>query len=152
MPDSAQPVAERRRFPRRWRRARRALLGLLVLIALGFLGTYAIGRLGGPRLDAIVPGEARIGETVLLEGRGFGRALEDNVVYFADTPGRVVEVAPDELVVDVPDLELGREGRRLVGVKVQVGRAESARIPLVVRPAAQPEPATREAGAEEEED
>jgi hypothetical protein len=123
-----------------------------VLLALGFLGVLAVGRLGGPRLDAVVPEEARIGETVVLEGSGFGPALEDNVVYFGDTPARVVGTAPDELVVDVPDLELGAEGRRLVTVMVQVGTRESARIPVHVLAAAQPEPATGDAGTEEEEE
>ncbi|HEY7413389.1 MAG TPA: IPT/TIG domain-containing protein [Vicinamibacteria bacterium] len=150
-PPAAPPPVERRRFPRRWRRARRALVGLLVLIALGVLGNLAFRRLGGPRIDALVPEQARIGEAVTLEGRGFGRALEDNVVLFSDMPGRTLSAATDELVVEVPDLELPPEGRLTVSVKVQLEENESNRASLVVLPALQPEPATGPQDAELEE-
>ena len=103
---ASPPPVERRRFPRRWRRGRRALVGLLALMMLGVIGYVAFWRVGPPLLARVSPSPAHVGGTVILDGQGFDPTLEGNVVYFDDYSGRVVKAGRTRLEVEVPDIEM----------------------------------------------
>jgi hypothetical protein len=153
MPDvSDLPTIERRRFPRRWRRARRALVGILAIVGLALLGNLALTRLGGPQLFTVSPSPAHVGETVTLAGRGFDSALEDNVVFFGDYSGRTVRASRTRVEVEVPDVGIAEGQQHRVAVKVQVrdGKVSNA-LELVVLPAREPEPGTGPPTEEEQE-
>lgn len=137
------PPVERRRFPRRWRRGVRAVLGLLVIAALALAGNLALNRIRPPQLSGISPSPAHVGDTLTLTGRGFDTTLEGNVVYFGDYSGRLIDARRTRLEVEVPDIGVvvGREER--VPVKVQVDEDKiSNALELVVLPSRVPEPGT----------
>jgi hypothetical protein len=137
------PAVERRRFPRRWRRARKALFGLLAILGLGVAGYVSFWRIGPPLLARISPSPARVGDTVTLDGQGFDPTLEGNVVYFADYSGRLVSASRTRLEVEVPEVGVlpGQEVRLPVKVQVEERKVSNA-LELVVRPSLEPEPGT----------
>jgi hypothetical protein len=146
---TALPV-ERRRFPRRWRRARRALIGILVIAGLALVDNVALTRLDAPQLFTVSPSPARVGDTVTLAGRGFRAALEDNVVFFGGYPGRTVRASRTRLDVEVPDVGItdGQQFRLPVKVQVHDGKVTNA-VEVVVLPPCEPEPGTEPPTAEE---
>lgn len=155
MSEAASPPqqVERRHFPRRWRRARRALIGLVAVIVMGAIGYVAFWRAGPPLIARVSPSTAHAGETVVLDGQGFATTLEGNVVYFDDYSGRVVTAARTRLEVEVPDVQLGLRSQASVAVKVQVNEKRvSNALPLVVLPPLDPEPGTAGPLTEEEEE
>ena len=143
------PPVERRRFPRRWRRARRALIGILVIAGLAFLGNVALTRLAAPELFTVSPPQAHVGDTIVLAGRGFRTALEDNIVLFGDYTGRMVRASRTRLEVEVPDVGI-TDGQQRVPVKVKVheGKVTNA-LEIVLLPASEPEPGTGPPTADE---
>ena len=85
------PPVERRHFPRRWHRARRALYGLIGLIGLGAVAYVGLRSVEPPRLDLVMPTQARVGEVVILAGAGFrspGVACPDSLFPVAWQPPR----------------------------------------------------------------
>jgi hypothetical protein len=147
------PPVERRRFPRRWRRGRKAMFGLLVLIALALVGYFAFWRIGPPLIGRITPSTVHVGETVIIEGQGFDTSLEGNVVYFGDYSGRMVRAGRTELEVEVPDIGVPEGQEERVPVKVEVGESQvSSAIEIVVRPPLEPEPGTEPLTEEEAEE
>ena len=146
------PPVERRRFSRRWRRGRRAVIGLLVILALGLVGNLALSRIGGPHLTRISPSPARVGDTVTLAGRGFDTTLEGNVVYFGDYSGRLLRADRSSLEVEVPDVTAVAGGQERVAVKVEVDEDRVSNVlELVVLPPLDPEPGTEPLTEEEAE-
>jgi hypothetical protein len=147
------PPVERRRYPRRWRRGRRAVIGLLVLLALGVIGNLALRRIGPPLLSRISPTTTRVGDTVVLEGQGFDGTLEGNVVYFGDYSGRLIKASSSRLEVEVPDIGVPNGAQERVPVKVEVDEDKVTNaMELVVLPAASLEPGTEPLTEEEEEE
>ena len=147
------PPVERRRFPRRWRRGRNAMIGLLALIALGLVGYFAFWRIGPPLIGRITPSPVHAGETVVIEGQGFDTTLEGNVVYFDDYSGRMLKAGRTRLEVEVPDTAVPEGEEERVQVKVEVGESQvSNAMEIVVRPPLEPEPGTEPFTAEEEEE
>lgn len=147
------PPVERRRYPRRWRRGRRAVIGLLVLLALGVIGNIALRRIGPPLLSRISPTTARVGDTIVLEGQGFDSSLEGNVVYFGDYSGRLMKASSHRLEVEVPDIGLAVGAQELLPVKVEVDENKMTNaMELVVLPSADPEPGTEPLTKEEDEE
>ena len=150
-PPSLPPV-ERRRFPRRWRRGRNAMLGLVALIGLGLVGYFAFWRIGPPLIGRITPSPVHVGQTVVIEGQGFDPALEDNIVLFDDYAGRMVKGGRTQIEVEVPDVGVPEGQEQRVKVKVQVGENQlSNSVEIVVRPPLEPEPGTEPLTEEEEE-
>ena len=147
------PPVERRRFPRRWRRGRNAMIGLLVLMGLGVAGYFAFWRIGPPLIGRITPSTVHVGETVVIEGQGFATTLEGNIVYFDDYTGRVLQAGPTRLEVEVPDTAMAEDEEERVHVKVEVGENQvSNAVEIVVRPPLEPEPGTDALTEEEEEE
>jgi hypothetical protein len=147
------PPVERRKFPRRWRRGRKALIGLLILLALGGAGYAAFWRAGPPQLARISPSTAHVGQTILLEGQGFDTTLEGNVVYFGDYSGRLARAGRLRLEVEVPDVGVPAGSQRRLPVKVEVNESRvSNALELVVLPSLDPEPGTNIPEDEEEDE
>jgi hypothetical protein len=149
----SQPPVERRRFPRRWRRGRRAMFGLLAIVALGAGGYLTFWRMGPPVLSRLSPSPARVGQTVMLEGQGFDPSLEGNVVYFGDYSGRLITAGRRQLEVEVPDMGVPAGGQQTVPVKVEVQETKvSNALELVILPPLVPEPGTDVTAEDEAED
>jgi IPT/TIG domain-containing protein len=147
------PPVERRRFPRRWRRGRNAMLGLLALIALATVGYFAFWRIGPPLIGRISPTTVHVGETVLIEGQGFATTLEGNIVYFGDYSGRMVRAGRTGIEVEVPDISVPEGQQQRVPVKVQVGENQvSNSMEVVILPSLEREPGTDPLTEEEEEE
>ena len=147
------PPVERRRFPRRWRRGRTAMFGLLALIALSLIGYFAFWRIGPPLIGRISPMRVHVGDTMVIEGQGFDTTLEGNVVYFDDFSGRMIKAGRTRLEVEVPDTGVPEGQEQRVLVKVQVGeRQVSDAMEVVLLPPRDPEPGTEALTEEEEEE
>jgi hypothetical protein len=134
--------ADRRHFPRRWRRARRALYGLLGLIALGAAAFLGLKRVQPPQLDLVMPSHARAGEVVILTGTGFSTRPERNLVYVGDFAARVLEARGNRLLVEVPDMSLDAGERKKATVRVEVGSNQTTSLPLTVEASLEREPGT----------
>jgi len=144
-PPAAPPPAafrERRHFPRRWHRARRALYGLLGLMVLGLVAYVGLRRVEPPQLDLVMPSHARIGDVVILSGSAFARRPEKNLVYVGDYAARVLEATRNRLMIQVPDMALEPGERKKAPVKVIVGSQESKAVEIMVDPAPELEPGT----------
>ena len=128
-PPPAAPASsdfrERRHFPRRWHRARRALYGLLGLMALGLVAYVGLRRVEPPQLDLVMPSHARTGDVVILSGSAFSSRPERNVVYVGDYAARVLEATRSRLLIEVPDMALDPGERKKAPVRVIVGSQES---------------------------
>jgi IPT/TIG domain-containing protein len=149
---AAPPPVERRRFPRRWRRGRRAALGLLAIVALALAGNLALDRIRPPEISGLSPSPARIGDTITVTGQGFDSTLEGNVVYFGDYSGRLIQARRRRLEVEVPDIGLVAGEEKRVPVKVQVDEDKVSNVvELVVQPPLVPEPGTEPLTQEEAE-
>jgi len=136
------PPVERRHFPRRWHRARRALYGLIGLIGLGAVAYVGLRSVEPPRLDLVMPTQARVGEVVILAGAGFSPRPEENSVFVGDYAARVLEAARTRLLIEVPDMALDPGEQRQARVRVGVGSQQTVSRELTVNPAAEPEPGT----------
>jgi len=141
-PPPAAPSADRRHFPRRWRRARRALYGLLGFIALGAVAYVGLKRVEPPQLDLVMPTHARVGEVVILSGTGFSLRPERNAVFVGDFAARVLEARANRLLVEVPDMSLDPGERKKAPVRVGVGSTQTTSRELTVEPSLEPEPGT----------
>jgi len=144
-PPAAPPPAafrERRHFPRRWHRARRALYGLLGLMVLGLVAYVGLRRVEPPQLDLVMPSHARIGDVVILSGSAFSARPERNTVYVGDYAARVLEATRNRLLVEVPDLSLDPGERKRASVRVTVGSQESRPLEMTVDPSPDLEPGT----------
>jgi hypothetical protein len=138
-PPSVPPV-ERRHYPRRWRRARRALYGLLGLIVLGAIAFVGLKKVEPPQLDLVMPTHARVGEVVILSGSGFSLRPERNAVYVGDFAARVLEANRTRLLVEVPDMSLDPGERKKAPVRVAVGSTQTRSQDLTVEASLEPEP------------
>lgn len=136
----AAPPPERRHFPRRWRRARRALYGLLGLMVLGALAYVGLRKVEPPQLYLVMPSHARMGDVVILSGVGFALRPEDNAVYVGDFAARVLEATPNRLHIEVPDMSLDPGERKRAPVRVVVGSTQSVSVEMTVDPPREPEP------------
>lgn len=136
----AVPPSERRHFPRRWRRARRALYGLLGLMVLGAIAYFGLRKVEPPQLHLVMPSHARTGDVVILSGNGFALRPEKNMVYVGDYAARVLEATPNRLLVEVPYMSLEPGERRKARVRVQIGPTQSQEVEMMVDPTAEPEP------------
>ena len=144
-PPAAPPPSafrERRHFPRRWHRARRALYGLVGLMALGLFAYVALRRVEPPQLDLVMPSHARTGDVVILSGSAFSSRPERNVVYVGDYAARVLEATRSRLLIEVPDMALDPGERKKAPVRVIVGSQESRPFEITVDPAPDLEPGT----------
>jgi hypothetical protein len=136
----AVPPTDRRHFPRRWRRARRALYGLLGLIVLGAIAYLGLRKVEPPQLYLVMPSHARVGDVVILAGAGFALRPEDNLVYVGDYAARVLEATPNRLLIEVPYMSLEPGERRKAPVRVQIGPTQSQEVEMTIDPTAEPEP------------
>jgi hypothetical protein len=136
----AVPPPERRHFPRRWRRARRALYGLLGFIVLGAIAYLGLRKVEPPQLYLVMPSHARVGDVVILAGAGFALRPEDNLVYVGDYAARVLEATPNRLLIEVPYMSLEPGERRKAPVRVQIGPTQSQEVEMTIDPTAEPEP------------
>ena len=136
----AAPPSDRRHFPRRWHRARRALYGLLGLMALGVVAWFGLLKVEPPQLDLVMPTHARVGEVVILTGTGFALRPEKNSVYIGDYAARVLESTRNRLLIEVPDMALDPGERKVAQVRVIVGSTQSTPVELTVDSTAEPEP------------
>ena len=134
------PPTERRHFPRRWRRARRALYGLVGLIVLGAIAYFGLRKVEPPQLYLVMPSHARVGDVVILAGSGFALRPEKNLVYVGDFAARVLEATPTRLLVEIPSMSLDPGERKQAPVHVQVGPTESRHVEMTIDPTAEPEP------------
>jgi len=141
-PPTAAPPIERRHFPRRWRRARRALYGLLGVMVLGLVAYVSLRKVEPPQLDLVVPSRARVGDVVILSGSAFAHRPEDNNVYVGDYAARVLEATRSRLLIEVPDMALDPGERKTAPVRVTVGRTQSKALQITVDPAPELEPGT----------
>jgi hypothetical protein len=141
-PPPAAPPVERRHYPRRWRRARRALYGLLGQMAIGVVGYFALRNVQPPQLDLVMPTHARIGDVVILSGSAFASRPEKNSVYVGDFAARVLEATRNRLLIEVPDMSLDPGERKTATVRVMVGNLESKSLALTVDPSPDLEPGT----------
>lgn len=138
----AVPPTERRHYPRRWRRAKRALYGLLGLMVLGVIAYVGLRNVEPPQLHLVMPSHARVGDVVILSGSGFSARPQKNDVYVGDYAARVVEASRSRLLVEVPDMALDPGDRRKALVTVTVGSTRSEPLELIVEPPVEPEPGT----------
>ena len=136
----AAPPLERRHFPRRWHRARRALYGLLGVIVLGMVAYVSLRNAEPPQLDLVMPSHARTGDIVILSGSAFARRPEDNTVLVGDYAARVLEATRSRLLIEVPDMSLDPGERKTATVRVTVGRTQSKTVEMTIDPAAELEP------------
>jgi hypothetical protein len=136
----AVPPSERRHFPRRWRRARRALYGLLGFMVLGAIAYLGLRKVEPPQLYLVMPSHARVGDVVILAGAGFALRPEHNDVYVGDYAARVLEATPNRLLIEVPDMALDPGERNKALVRIVIGSTQSASVELTVDPLAEPEP------------
>lgn len=149
----AVPPTERRHYPRRWRRAKRALYGLLGLMVLGVIAYVGLRNVEPPQLHLVMPSHARVGDVVILSGSGFSARPQKNDVYVGDYAARVVEASRSRLLVEVPDMALDPGDRRTALVTVTVGSTRSEPLELIVEPPLEAEPgseAPADASAEDE--
>jgi hypothetical protein len=135
----APPPVERRHFPRRWRRSRRALYGLTGLIALGLIAYLALHKVEPPQLYLVMPSHARVGDVVILSGAGFALRPEQNLVYVADYAARVLEARPTRLLIEIPSMALDPGEWRKAPVRVQVGKTQSKSVEMTID-RSEPEP------------
>src|SRR2546428_13599131 len=138
----AAPSLERRHFPRRWHRARRALYGLLGVMLLGVVAYVSLRNAEPPQLDLVMPSHARIGDVVILSGSAFARRPEDNTVLVGDYAARVLEATRNRLLIEVPDMSLDPGERKTAPVRVTVGRKQSKTVEMTIDPAPELEPGT----------
>ena len=136
----AVPPTERRHFPRRWHRARRALYGLLGLMVLGAIAYLGLRKVEPPHIYLVMPSHARVGDVVILSGSAFSARPEKNLVYVGDYAARVLEASRTRLLVEVPDMALDPGERRKAPATVTVGATRSEAVELIVEPSAEPEP------------
>ena len=136
------PPSERRHFPRRWHRSRRALYGLLGVIFLGVVAYVSLRKAEPPQLDLVVPSHARIGDVVILSGSAFARRPEDNTVLVGDFAARVLEASRNRLLIEVPDISLDPGERKTAPVRVTVGRTQSKTVEMTIDSAPELEPGT----------
>lgn len=104
-------------------------VGAVALVGAGYL---ALRRLGAPRLAAVSPARAKVGQQVTLAGSHFASDASGNRVLFGDVQAKVTKASADKLEVEVPELPTtgGRDvafpvivevgSRRTSGVEIQV--------------------------------
>ncbi|HEY2945955.1 MAG TPA: IPT/TIG domain-containing protein [Vicinamibacteria bacterium] len=138
----AAPSIERRHYPRRWRRARRALYGLLSVMVLGLVAYVSLRKVEPPQLDLVMPSHARVGDVVILSGSAFARRPEDNNVFVGDYAARVLEATRNRLLVEVPDMALDPGEQKQAPVRVTVGPTQSKTVQITVASAPELEPGT----------
>jgi hypothetical protein len=128
----AAPPTERRHFPRRWRRARRALYGLAGLMVLGVIAYFGLRRVEPPQLYLVMPSHAKVGDVVILSGAGFALRPEENLVFVGDYAARVLESLPSRLIIEVPSMSLDPGERQKMPVRVQIGPTQSQKVEMTI--------------------
>lgn len=77
----------------------RACSSLLFLL---FWFTISLSHLYGQQITQIVPSAATVGDTVEIQGSGFGNSLGNHQLYFGATHGNIISVSPTAIQVIVP--------------------------------------------------
>lgn len=99
----------------------------------GKITVRGIPELTGTNYDGIPPGAE-----LYVFGKNFSKKLNENQVFFENTPGQVVSCTPTELVVIVPNFYMGAGSGSISGqvgipIKVKVGKVESKNtIPITI--------------------
>jgi len=98
---------------------------------------YAVGFFASPKLTAMSPRSARIGDIVKLTGSNFASEATDNEVLFAgDMSAPILEGTAEQLEIRVPEIPLQPGQTMAVPVRVRVGRYRSGKLSFSVsRPA-----------------
>ena len=107
-------------------------MGLAALAVLGGLAFVVTRFLGAAQVASIEPTRARIGQTVVLTGKGFAPDPQANVVLFGDKPGTVVKATDSQLEVMVPEVVTAPGQDVRVPVRVRAGKGESRPLELAV--------------------
>ena len=98
---------------------------------------YAVGFLASPKLAAMSPKSAKIGDIVTLTGSNFASEATDNEVLFAgDMSAPILEGSAEQLKIRVPEIPMQPGQRMAVPGRVRVGRYGSGTLSFSVsRPA-----------------
>jgi hypothetical protein len=129
MARAAAPLRPERPRPARVARGGRPvlLLGAFALVAVGGAGGYVAWRSAtAPSLLSVAPARLAPGQRATLSGSNFATNPRDNLVLFGTAPARVLEAAPTQLTVEVPDLAAAPGRDTPVAVTVQVGARRTA--------------------------
>lgn len=113
---------------------RMAALAVVLIAVLGGGGFAAWWfLLRGPRIEAADPRQVRPGDTVTLTGKNFAADPAGNLVRFkGDKAGRVLQVSPTQLQVEVPEVGSAPGQEERVPVVVSVGGRDSAPYELLL--------------------
>ena len=109
--------------------------GAVLLLAGG--AYYAAGVLASPKLAALSPTSAKIGDIVTVTGSNFASEATDNEVLFAgDMSAPILEGTAEQLKIRVPVIPLQPGQTMTVPVRVRSGRYRSGTVSFSVsRPA-----------------
>ena len=113
-----------------------AIAGGTALVLVGG-GLAALRFLGGPRLEGVEPNRARVGDQLVLRGRGFSPQAARNVVHFDGAQeARVLAASAERLQVEVPEIALPPGGSKQVPITVAVegGETEPVEVTLFQAP------------------
>jgi hypothetical protein len=109
-----------------------AIAGGAALVLVGG-GLAAMRFLGGPRLQTVEPSRARVGDQLVLRGRGFSPQVERNVVRFDGAEeGRVIAASAEQLQVEVPEIVLPAGGSKQVPITVSVEGGETGAVEVTL--------------------
>jgi hypothetical protein len=136
VPRGDRPAAPRpeRTIPPRSRAKAPSSLGrnlALGVVALVVLGGGAWLLTGGVSVSSVTPARARVGETVVVAGKGFATEPGANTVLFGDKPANVQAATATRLDVVVPDV-VPAGAEQATPLRVKVGRSESGALEVAV--------------------
>jgi hypothetical protein len=108
------------------------LAGAAVALAAAGAGGYLAWRVTTtPALQSVSPPRLAPGQPATLVGTNFAADPKANVVFFGSLPGRVLEAAPTQLKVEVPELAVAPGQDTPVAVSVQVAGRQTAPIQVM---------------------
>lgn len=127
-----------RAAPRRERQSlSRALMigvGAVLLCGAAYLA-YTRALAPAPVLDALLPPKAEPGQTIQINGSGFGGTPDRNVVTFEDKPAQVIAATATQLSVVVPQgLRADDKSQHRVRVEVRAKGSNTLFFRLYVAP------------------